>query len=1094
DEAIATYRRSLELVPDHAATYSNLLLEMNYSASEDAAAIFAEHQRFGARFARRYEAPAPDPAWPRRLRLGYVSPDFRQHVVMRFMEPILARHDRQRFEVSCYHTNPRKDEITERLRALAEHWVDAEDFSEVELAERIRADRIDILVDLAGHTAGNSLPVFAMKPAPVQVTYLGYPNTTGLGAIDYRITDAYADPPGGADRLSAERLVRLSRCFLCYRPTPGTPEVGPLPASRNGVVTFGSFNNFAKLSGPFLDASARVLEAVPGSRLMLKGKALSIAGIAESVRDRFRRAGIDPSRVDLRGWEAGVKDHLAIYNSVDIALDSFPYNGTTTTCEALWMGVPVVSLAGDRHAARVGASLLHVMGLEQFLAHDAEEYVAICARLAADVGKLTELRSRLRERMRSSPLMDEPGFVRVFEDSLLDMWEKRSRSAAIPRVTGDESVAELLDQARQLRAAARFAEARANCERILRESPAQLEALTLLWDLAFDAGTPGAAVDWINKAIAADGAVAGFHYMLGCALQALGKTADAIAAFRRALELDDSQPKTHNNLGCALEAAGNLVGAADCYRAAVHRDPGMAQALYNLGNVYGQLGDAKQAIGFISQALAIDPRHADWRCNLGSLHYRELQLDEAIADFRAAIEIDPEYARAHADLGSALLVAGRVAEARAAYARALEIDSALADVESRSLLALHYRQGEDAQLLFEQHLAWRDRHARGLPRATGHRLRDQAARRRLNIGYVSPDFMRHPLASHIEPVLAAHDRRNFQVFCYSSGGQEDEVTRRLRGLCEQWRDISRFPDELAADRIRADGIDILVDLAGHAGGGRLLLFARRPAPIQVAWLGYPNTTGLDAMDYRLTDAVADRAGETERFHTEKLVRLPSGFLCYRPDPDCGEASDAPQSRTGHLTFGCCSDLPAITPRTIALWAQILQAQPDARLIVSAYGLSAESARRDLRDQLRDRGIAPERVDLRVPELPSSRHLAIYREIDIVLDAFPFNGTTATCDALWMGVPVVVLAGSTFVSRTGASILERAGLAELVATTPEQYAAIALGLAARLDKRQALRAGLRGRLRASTLLDEARFTSALENSYRHMWGERVRAPA
>jgi protein O-GlcNAc transferase len=423
-----------------------------------------------------------------------------------------------------------------------------------------------------------------------------------------------------------------------------------------------------------------------------------------------------------------------------------------------------------------------------------------------------------------------------------------------------------------------------------------------------------------------------------------------------------------------------------------------------------------------------------------------------------------------------------------------ELDTGIANVESRSLLALHYRQGEDAQLLFDEHLSWRNRHARALPRATAHRRRDPAAAQRLNVGYVSPDFMRSPLASHIEPVLAAHDRRKFNVFCYSSGGHEDEVTRRLRGLCEQWRDISHFPDEHAADRIRADGIDILVDLAGHTGGGRLLLFGRKPAPIQVTWLGYPNTTGLDAIDYRLTDAVADPLGEAERFHSEKLVRLPMGFLCYKPDPDCDEVGDAPEARTGHITFGCCGELSAMTPRTIALWAQILHAQPEARLILSAYGLSAESARCDLRARLQDCGIAPERFELRAPEFRSSRHLAIYREIDIALDVFPFNGMTATCEALWMGVPVITLAGGTHVSRTGASILKSVGLPEYVASTPEQYAAIARGLAGRLDERRALRAGLRGRLRAAALLDASRFTSSLEASYRSMWEERLRAPA
>jgi predicted O-linked N-acetylglucosamine transferase (SPINDLY family) len=515
----------------------------------------------------------------------------------------------------------------------------------------------------------------------------------------------------------------------------------------------------------------------------------------------------------------------------------------------------------------------------------------------------------------------------------------------------------------------------------------------------------------------------------------------------------------------------------------------VAQAIYNLGNVHRQLGDARQAIKHIEQALAIEPRHADWRCNLGDLHYALLQLDDAIANYRAAVEIDPNYGRGYADLGGVLLIAGRVEEAMAAFDKVLELNPKRADVGSLSLLALHYRQGNEAPMLLEKHRSWARQHARGLERATAHRSLARPMGRRLRLGYVSPDFMRCPVASFIEPVLAAHDRREFELVCYSSGGQEDEVTGRLRGLCDVWRDISLIQDQNAADRIRADGIDILVDLAGHTAGGRLLLFARKPAPIQVTWLGYPNTTGLDTMDYRLTDAIADPEGETDRFHTEELVRLPAGFLCYAPPPESSEVAVLPQLKTGHVTFGCFDNLARVTPDMVALWAEILRAQPSARLMLKAYGLSADSACRDLRERFQGHGIAPERFDLCAPEFPAVRHLAKYREIDIGLDTFPYNGTTTTCEALWMGVPVVTLAGSTHASRTGASILSSTGLSEFVAPTPAQYVEIALQLAADPEKRRTLRAGLRARMRASPLLDAPRFARGLEAAYREMWEKR-----
>ena len=1090
DEAIATYRRALALTPGHAPTYSNLLLELNYSASLAAPALFAEHQRFGERFARRYEAPVPDPAWPRRLRIGYLSPDFRNHVVMRFMEPILAQHDRSRFEVWCYATSARKDEVTARLRGLAERWVDAEELGEAELADRIRADRIDLLVDLAGHTAGNSAMTLAMKPAPVQATYLGYPNTIGLGAVDYRITDAFADPPGEADRLSVEKLLRLPRTYFCYRPEATSPELVPLPALAKGAVTFGCFNNFAKLSAPFLDAAARVLAELPGSRLLLKARPLSIPSLAQSVRERFARAGIPAERVELRGWEEGVANHLLIYNSVDIALDSFPYNGATTTCEALWMGVPVVTLACDRHAGRAGSSLLHGVGLGELVARDVDEYVAICRKLATDLPRFVALCGGMRERMRGSELMDEAGLARALEASYLEVWEKRAAGAPSP--AGEETEGDILAGARRLRLAGRKTEARALCERILTASPAQLEALTLHWDLAFEQGAPGAAVDWINRAIGAERGVPGFHYMLGCALQALGRLDDAVAAFRAALELDPTHAKTHNNLGVALEAAGDLGGAAQCYQAAIARDPAMAQALYNLGNVRAQLGQAEEAIRQIDAALALEPNHADWRCNLGSLRRAVRRLDESIADFRAAAVIDSGFLRAWGELGDALLAVGRVEEARAAYDKVLELDPDLADAGSRRLVAQQLGPEEAPQALLDRHIAWRDRHARHAPRATAHRRLELAEGARLNIGYVAPCFARNALACHIEPVLAAHDRAQFRVFCYSALGPEATEARRAYGECD-WRSLAGFPNEIAADLVRADGIDILVDLAGHAGG-RPLLFARKPAPVQASWLGYPGTTGLDTLDFRLSDAIADPEGKTERFHTERLLRLPAGAFCYRPDPQLGEPSEAPQRRTGYVTFGSLNDLATIAPQVTALWAQILHAMPEARLLVSAPALAAASAQRELRERLLGLGIAEARFELRAPDPADARNLAACRDIDIALDAWPWSATTVTCDALWMGVPVVSLAGGVYASRTGASILRRGGLAELAADTAEGYVECALGLARRPEELRALRIGLRARLRASLLLDAARFTRALEDAYRAMWQQRRRAPA
>lgn len=1084
EEAIAAGRRAIEMAPDDKAAYTNFLFTLNYSERFNAALLYDEHRRFGARFAKPYVDPPLDTAWPRRLRVGYVSPDFWNHVVMHFIEPILTHHDRACMEVFCYYTQRREDHVTERLRALAEHWVDCAHLSDGELAQRVRADRIDILVDLTGHTGDNRLLVFAEKPAPVQATYLGYPGTTGVSAIDYRITDARADPPGEADRFSVERLLRPWPTYFCYRlPHRDGPDCGPLPARAAGHITFGCFNNLPKLSAAFLDAAAQVLAAVPGSRLILKSRTLSTPHVAERLRERFRRAGTDLARVDLRGWEASFGGHMEVYRSIDIALDSFPYNGATTTCEALWMGVPVVSLVGDRHAGRMGSSLLCAVGLEELVARDVAGYVETAVALAGDPGRIENLRHGLRERIRRSPLMDATGFTRALEQCYIDIWQKKIKPESSSGKGDDDAIAGLLRQIPDLRSAGKKIDAEEACKEVLKHRPDHMEALTALWDLSYETQNHGVAVEWLRRGIAANDGFARLHYMMGYSLMGQGNMGDAAASFRKALTLDPTLATAHNNLGCALEAVGNLGEAVECYRTAIALEPRLADALYNLGNAHGRIGDADRAIEYIGQALQLESGRVDWKCNLGDLLVQRLRLDEAVESYDAALKIDAGDARAYEGRAGARQLLGRAAEAEADFREAMKLKPDDGHVHSAWLLCLHYRRGDEA--LLEEHLAWAKRHTRGIGRQVARAARERRPDRRINIGYLSPDFKRHSVACFVEPLLAAHDRQRCKVFCYSNVSFPDVVTRRIQGLCEEWRDISRVGDDWVADRVRADRIDILVDLAGHTGEGRMLLFARKLAPVQVTWLGYPDTTGLAAIDYRLTDAIADPEGSSERFYVEKLVRLENGFLCYGPPPESPEIGELPLLRAGHVTFGCFNNLAKLTPSMIALWAELLGALPGARLQLKSFGLKAQSARRSIGAEFAGHGVDPDRLELCGPEESFASHLAQYGGVDIALDVFPYNGAATTCEALWMGVPVITLAGPTHVSRVGASILSRAGLAELVANSGEEYVQKALQLARNADRLRTLRAGMRERLRSSALLDAQGFARSLENAYREM---------
>lgn len=418
--ALDTYEKARTLLPSATDIDSNLLMALNYSDALTADEVYGRHRRWGEDYlrARGGGPPAPVPAAPpagRRLRIGYVSPDFRLHSVAMFLLPLLEHHDRSRVELFAYSNVERADVITGTVRQRVDHWRSITGIGADAAADMIRGDGIDLLIDLAGHTARNRLDVFARRPAPVQATWLGYPATTGLAAVDVRFTDAAADPPGDAGRRHVERLERLEH-FLCYRPLGPTPDPLPAPVLERGTVSFGSFNALSKLNGTTAALWSRVLHAVPGSRLVLKAAVLADRGVRARVLALFAGHGIGGERLALLTHIPNHFGHLDAYGAVDIALDPTPYNGTTTTCEALWMGVPVLTLPGEAHAARVGASLLTAAGLTGWIAGDADGFVAKAAALAADPQALAGIRAGLRARLQASPLCDGPAFARRFED------------------------------------------------------------------------------------------------------------------------------------------------------------------------------------------------------------------------------------------------------------------------------------------------------------------------------------------------------------------------------------------------------------------------------------------------------------------------------------------------------------------------------------------------------------------------------------------------------------------------------------------------------------------------------------------------------
>jgi protein O-GlcNAc transferase len=428
-DGLELLKNAVEQMPRNAQAHSNLLFCMHQLPEPDAEQIFSEHVRWGqmyapADMARTSHDNVPEP--DRKLRIGYISPDFRRNSVAYFFESLLDGHDRGAVEVYGYGNVTYPDQFTERLRSKFDCYHNIAGESNKKVAELILKDGIDILVDLAGHTGDNRLITMAYKPAPVQVTYLGYPDTTGVKAIDYRLTDALADLPQ-SQRFYTEELFFLPDGFLCYRPADFAPEVTSPAAKRNGYVTFGSFNNNCKVNLVTIGLWAEVLKLNSGSRLLLKFKGGGDPEIRTRYFSMFEQSGIGRDKIIIYGW-GNPAEHLQLYSKVDIALDTYPYNGTTTICEALWMGVPTITLVGEYHMSRVGLSILSRVGLGFFAASTPKEYVAKATALAQNIEALSQIRSSMRARVATSGLCYAKGFAHSLEAAYRKMWHRWCRS------------------------------------------------------------------------------------------------------------------------------------------------------------------------------------------------------------------------------------------------------------------------------------------------------------------------------------------------------------------------------------------------------------------------------------------------------------------------------------------------------------------------------------------------------------------------------------------------------------------------------------------------------------------------------------------
>ena len=617
-------------------------------------------------------------------------------------------------------------------------------------------------------------------------------------------------------------------------------------------------------------------------------------------------------------------------------------------------------------------------------------------------------------------------------------------------------------------------------ERALVLRPGSTAALSNLGVVLHAGKQDARAMQCLRAAVGADPNVAGYAINLAAALSDRRQFDEAAMVAQRAVQLDPNSAQAAFNLGIALQGSGKSLQAITQYQRAITLMPTHVQAMNNLGMLQKQRGEFSDAMQSFESAIQTDPGFVPAMNNAGCLLRTLGKLEDAQAMLRRGLAINDRQPALLDNLGSVLKDAGQLDEAIACYRQSLAIDPASAQTHSNLIFSLAFSH-RDPRSVLDQCQRWGQMHADPLRSEIRVHDVDRSPGRRLRIGYVSPDFRDHCQSLFTIPLLSNHDHHAFEIVCYSSKERPDALTRRIAGYADLWREVLHLDDAALAQQIRQDSVDILIDLTMHMASGRPLVFARKPAPIQIAWLAYPGTTGVAAMDYRVSDPRLD-PDDFDSNYTEKTLRLPDSFWCYDPLATQPQVNDLPALDRGFITLGCLNNPSKLTDDTLELWSGAMHALPTARLLLMT---APGSYRQRLLERLAVRGIVSTRVDF-LSYRPRADYLRSYHQIDLGLDTLPYNGHTTSLDSFWMGVPVVTRIGSTCVGRGGLSQMFQLDLMELTAETDKAFVDIVVKLASNLPALQAIRKQLRSRLERSPLMDGQRFAKNMESLYQQCW--------
>lgn len=1062
-EAQTSYRAALAISPEMAALHSDLLHLQSLDVQVEPQQLLAEHIAFGEHFEGPLRATWPahtntrDP--DRRLQIGFVTGDLYNHALANFLEPLFKfLAHKPALTLHIYYTRTQEDEVTQRFRAVLPRWNAVEHLNETDLAEKIQSDGIDILIDLAGHTMLNRLLTFARKPAPVQASWLGYLGTTGLQAIDYYICDPFWIPPGELDWQFVEKPAYLPTAIV-FQPNPTAPPVNALPALANRHIMFGSFNRHNKINDAVIALWSQLLNSVPNSRMVL-------GAIEEEHQDhlvqQFERAGIGRDRFVFFPRTLQT-EYLALHHQVDFCLDTFPHGGGATTAHAAWMGVPTLCLAGETPASRFGATEMHHLGLDGFIAYSVDEFIEKGRYWAEHTAELSQIRQELRARFSASPLGQPQCFADSFEALLRVMWQRwcARLPAAILMVDApsqkdttdtpqprDEPSSQDQDWLGYLYQQQRNLEAEPLARRLTDEFPEH-----------------------------------GFAWkLLASVLHRLGRLEESLALHKKIVELRPDDHEAHFNLASEFHQQGNLDEAVRSYLQALGLQPDNAIAYSNLGNILKSSGLSAEAEMYCRQAIALEPNMANAHDNLGNALNGQGRFAEAEVSYRQALALAPNRAETYNNLAIALQDQGRWQDAKECFRKALQLKPDWAATYSNFLYCLSHDVHTQPQDLHAEHIEFGERFETPLRATWPIATNPKDPHRPLRVGFVSADLYDHALTNFLEPVFKALSlRKDLILHAYYTHIYDDAATRRMRAYFAQWHDSAGLTDDELAAQIRADGIDILIDLTGHTAHNRLLAFARKPAPVQASWLGYLGTTGLQAMDYFLCDAFWIPPDVLDWQLSEKAAYLP-GVAAFEPSELSPPVNTLPALRNGHITFGSFNRPNKLNQSVIVLWSMLLKQLPHARMLLAGMPRDSQET---LMHYFAQEGIALDRLDFH-PRSNLTDYLALHHKVDFCLDTFPFGGGATTAHAAWMGVPTLSLAGDTPPSRFGSAMLHQLGLDGFIATDIEDFIAKGRYWSGNLSELTGIRDGLRARFRASSLGRPDQLAEHLTTLLRTMW--------